>query len=274
MPLLQSQKSRNERLRERALSVLLERLIGHTTDAKARTLVEAWLAGGSIVTSSCIETPGPLREAWSRKGDQKTFVALTQEFTFPMMSRWFRFVRGALDGPPARRLRTREAWTRYVIRLYWSSDLDKRLAIRVRLDSLFNNDCEANMQARVSPSAIGTAAPNSLSPAEAADMMENHLGDLGTSDESSSSLAMSVMKGGVSVSEPYMLGLRALGLCGRLQRLNPRWDKVASTPVRPSAKLARALPSRVWSLSGALLLIRPLRHWNGSHVPQTGGLPH
>ena len=69
---------------------------------------------------------------------------------------------------------------------------------------------------------------------------------------------MAVMKGGAFVSEPFMLGVRALGICGRLQRFYRYWDDVTAMPVRPSSELKRAIPSRVWSLSAALGLVTAL----------------
>ena len=257
MPLCESQESRNDRLRARAVGVLSERLFTHATDEMARTLVEAWVAGGSAVASTCIEAPGPLKSAWG-KGDQTTLVELMLEFTFPMMCRWFRYVRGAVDGLPADRLKMRKAWTRYVLTIFWRTGLERRLAIRTRFDSLFNIECEANTKVGVSPSALGLVPPNSLSPTEAADLTQSGLRDFRTVDESSRDLAMAVMKGRASISEPLVLGMRALGLCGRLQRFNRHWDEITFTPVRPSADLVRAIPWRVWSLSSALLLVTQL----------------
>ena len=220
----------------------------------ALKLVEGWVLGGYTAASSCIETPGPLKDAWG-KGNVERLEALALEFAFPMMSRWFRYISGASSGPPGYRFQVREAWTRYVISCLWDVGVEKRLAIRMRLDSLFNNDCEANIEAGASPSALGLVPYNSLSPAEAAGVTENYLRDLGAPDELFKTLGMQV--GGVSVSEPYVLGMRALGLCGRLQRINPQWDEVASTTMRPPTvrTAGRQVPPRVWSLSAALLVV-------------------
>ena len=43
-----------------------------------------------------------------------------------------------------------------------------------------------------------------------------------------------------------------------MDRFRPRWDDVASMPVRMSAGLAKGVPMRVWSLSAALLLVQQL----------------
>ena len=222
-----------------------------------RTLVEAWVIGGAAVASGCIETPGPLKEA-CRGGQPRALEALILEFTFSMMSRWFRYIKGGEGDSPVQRVQAKTAWIRCLATLFEYTNVPKRVTISIRLDSLFNSECEANIEAEASPSALGLVTPGSLSPAEAAGLIENHLSSLDTTQYSSTKVGMAVMSGRVSVSEPYILGMRALGLFGRLQRFYPLWHEVRSTPVRPSASLMGAIPPRLWGRSGALALVRLL----------------
>ena len=157
MLVLEPQTSRNETLFGRALDSLLEKTLSPEQDKYTRALLEAWLTAGSMVASTAVRAPGPLKAAWG-KGRHDTAQALTPEFTFPILSRWFRFVKGAVEGPPAQRLGARSAWARYVATLLWDTDVPRRLAIRTRLDSLFNNDSDANLLAGSSPRALGLVA--------------------------------------------------------------------------------------------------------------------
>ena len=237
--------------------MLSRRLIAGTTDRTTRGLIDAWLLGGATVASDCIGRPGPLKIAWG-KGHPRTLTALVLEFTFPMMFRWFRHIKGAQAGSPGSRLRTRSAWIRRVNTLFWDGDIERRVAICTRLDALFSNDYEANLEARVSPSVLGLVPANSLSSAEAAHLLRTSSRDLSPSRRSASKLWMGVIKGGVSISESFMLGVRVLGLCGHLRRLHPRWNELAFTPLRPSRELVGIIPPRVWSLSAATGLARLL----------------
>ncbi len=267
-----SHESRHDALAGRALAMLRDRVAVRTADELKRALVVAWLAGGTTVAARCVQEPGPLRNAW-RRGDDKTLAELALEFTYPMMSRWFRYIKGTVGGSPADRLRTRRGWMRYLLSRHLRSGLERRLAIRIRLDSLFTNDCEANLMAEVSPGALGLVSPNSLSVAEAAALTEAHLSASRRTGRAATVIRMDVMKGAVSVSEPFMLGMRALGICGRLQRFNRHWDEIAFTPVRPTAELARLVPSRVWSLSGALRLAAALDLGMAAMLRSLGELP-
>lgn len=232
---------------------LLEVLARRAADDITAKLVSGWLTGAGVVVSACLERPGTLRDAWG-SGRHEVTRSLILEFTFPMMFRWFLHVNGAVSGSPADRLRARQSWIRRVCIMYWQTDLDKRVAVRLRLNSLFNNDYEANAAAEMSPSGIGLKAPNNLNPAEAAELLAHHR----RVDIPGLRMSNAAFDGSVSVLEPYWLGIRALGACGAMDRFRPRWDDVASMPVRMSAGLAKGVPMRVWSLSAALLLVQQL----------------
>lgn len=247
------QSQRDPRFVQEVLDGLLEVLARRAADDVTAKLVSAWLTGACAVVSACLDRPGTLRDVWG-SGRHEVTRSLVLEFTFAMMFRWFLHVDGAVSGAPADRLQTRRSWIRRVCIMFWLTDLEKRVAIRLRLNSLFNNDYEANLAAELSPSVIGLRAPNSLSPAEAAELLANNR----RVDPIGSGLSTAAVDGGVSVLEPYWLGVRALGACGVLDRFRPRWDDVASMPVRMSAGLARGVPMRMWSLSAALLLAQQL----------------
>lgn len=100
--------------------------------------------------------------------------------------------------------------------------------------------------------------PNSLTPDEAATLMENYVKNLRTVDYVDEDLYIATMNGRVSVMEAYWLGIRVLGVCGTLAWFRPRWDLVTSTPVRRSVGLAKSIPMQIWNLSTALLLARQL----------------
>lgn len=238
-----------QRIGQESLDGLLDVLARRAADETTERLVSGWLAGGSAAVCACLDRPGTLRNAWGR-GRHEVMRSLILEFTFSMMFRWFHHIKSAVSGSPADRMQARQAWIRRVCIMLWWTDLDKRVAIRMRLNSLLNNDYEANLAGELSPSVIGLTAPNSLSPAEAAELLGNHR----PVDVLGSNLSTATMNGSVSVLEPYWLGIRALGVCGVLDRFRPRWDDVAATPVRMSAGLAKGVPLRVWSLSGGLLL--------------------
>ena len=184
--------------------------------------------------------------------------SLILEFTFPMMFRWFLYIKGALSGSPADRLRTRETWIRRVVAIFWHTDQKQRVAIRIRLNSLFDNDYQANINAQLSSSGMALIQPNSLTSPEAADLMENYVRNFGTVDDFDEALYTATMGGKVSVLEAYWLGFRVLGVCGTLARFRPHWDQVTSTPVRRSAGLVKGIPMQIWNLSTALLLARQL----------------
>ena len=252
---LGSDRLRRDRLRRKAVGALFERLDQAAADEASQRLVGGWLAGGCTAVETCLDSPGPLAKAWARAGEG-ALTDLMLEFTFPMISRWFRYIRGAQDGLPADRLERRLGWFRYVISVFSETGLEKRLAIQTRFDALFNSESEANMRARASPSVMGLIPPSSLLPTQAAQLANSHL--RGFHESSWNRLGMSVVKGQVSVSESYVLGMRALGLRGRLARFNPRWDQPTSVPVRPPPPDAAQIPASVWSISAALLLVQPL----------------
>ena len=170
---------------------------------------------------------------------------LILEFTFPMMFRWFPYIKGALSGSPADRLRTRETWIRRIVAIFWHTDQAQRVAVRLRLNSLFNNDYEANINAQVRPTGMALIPPNSLTPDEAADLMENYLKNLRTVDYVDEDLYIATMNGRVSVLEAYWLGIRVLGVCGTLAWFRPRCDLVTSTPVRRSVGLAKGISMQI-----------------------------
>lgn len=239
----------------RALSDLSGRLDDSNPDDLTRRLVGGWLTGGYMAVERCIDAPGPLSSAWARAGE-RALVELILEFTFPMMSRWFRYIKGAEAGLPASRVRKRVYWIEYLVSTLCQTTVEKRAAIQTRLDALFNRECEANTQAGASPGLMGLTPPGSLSPAQAADLANRNMD--GFHRASWARLGMSVVKGQVSVLEPYYLGLRALGLCGRLDRYAPMWDQPIFVPVRPASPAAAPVPATVWSISAALLLVHPL----------------
>ena len=242
-----------QRIGQESLDGLLDVLSRSAADEKTERLVSGWLTGGSAAVRACLDRPGTLRNAWGL-GRHEVMRSLVLEFTFSMMFRWFHHIESAVSGSPADRMQTRQAWIRRVCIMFWRTDLDKRVVTRLRLNSLFNNDYEANLAGELSPSVIGLTAPNSLSPAGAAELLGKH----SPVDAVGSNLSTATMNGTVSLLEPYWLGIRALGVCGVLDRFRPRWDDVAATPVRRSAGLAKGVPLRVWSLSGALLLTQQL----------------
>ena len=90
-----------------------------------------------------------------------------------MRFRWFLYIRGALSGSPADRLQTRETWIRRVVAIFWRTDQEQRVAIKIRLNSLFNNNHQANINAQLRPGGMTLIPPNTLTSAEAAVLMEN-----------------------------------------------------------------------------------------------------
>ena len=253
MLLYQFQDQGTQRIGQESLDGLLDVLTRRAADETTARLVSGWLAGGLAAVCARLDRPGTLRNAWGR-GRHDVMRSLVLEFTFSMMHRWFHYIESAVSSSPADRMQTRQAWIRRVCIMFWRTDLDKRVAIRMRLNSLFNNDYEANLAGELSPSVIGLTVPNSLSPADAAELLGTHR----PVDALSSNLSTAAMNGSVSVLEPYWLGIRALGVCGVLDRFRPRWDDVTATPVRRSAGLAKGVPLRVWSVSAALLLEQQL----------------
>ena len=136
-----------------------------------------------------------------------------------MISRWFRYIRGGEVSLPASRAQKRIEWIKYLISTFCKSGLEGRFATQTRLDALSRIESEANRQAGASPSVMGLVLPNSLSPGQAADLANRQLSDFHRA--SWTRLGMSVVKGQVSVCEPYFLGREGT------------WPAQASRSIRP-----------------------------------------
>lgn len=103
MPLFESKKSRNRRLFNEALAVLLKNIELMPWVEQQKDETSAWFMGGASAAKIAIEVCPPLSRHWG-KGKTENAGYLTIIFTLPMVLRFYRWMLGHDKFPLEKRL--------------------------------------------------------------------------------------------------------------------------------------------------------------------------
>ncbi len=148
MPLFESQKQRNDRLFLSVLEASLKSIKVWVAQEESTmagdeaqyyyALYSAWILGGSAAASIAVGTSERLKEAWG-KGDERKALALTELFTLPMISSWYRTISAEEKHSAEDRARACQIAVSNVC-AFLDSDPKEAMEKFVVLDSQLNHD--------------------------------------------------------------------------------------------------------------------------------------
>jgi len=143
MPLFESQKGRSRRLLEKALEVLLGRLLSVVEYEEDVRTHSAWLVGGHTAALTALETSPAVRQAWG-KGCEESAMGLIEVFALAMISRWYRQLDEAMSPSESDRKLGRETAASNIMSFFGHDKAERTKLVQdfMAMDAQYNYDAD------------------------------------------------------------------------------------------------------------------------------------